>query len=63
MYTGGTIAMIVCYVVAIICILAYGLLCTWENRKRLGAAEGEVAAEQDWLDLTDKQKEGFRYTT
>ena len=55
--------MIVCYIVAIIAILSYGALCHMSNRKRAEAIEARVAAEQDWLDLTDKQNEGFRYTT
>lgn len=55
--------MIVCYVVAICMILCYGLVCARDNRKRAAVLETTVAAEQDWLDLTDKQNEGFRYTT
>lgn len=62
-YTGGIIAMIVCYIIAMICILTYGALCHMSNRKRAEAIEARLAAEQDWLDLTDKQNEGFRYTT
>lgn len=62
-YTGGTIAMIVCYVVAIVMILCYGALCAKDNRARAVAIGNSVAAEQDWLDLTDKQNEGFKYTT
>lgn len=62
-YTGGTVAMIVCYAIAMICILVYGALCHFANRKRVAAIESELAADQDWLDLTDKQNEGFRYTT
>lgn len=60
-YTGGTIAMIVCYLVAIACISAYGYMCRQSNIKR----QPEVAAAetQDWLDMTDKQMTGFRYTT
>lgn len=62
-YTGGTVAMIVCYVIAMICVLAYGALCSLENRRREQSGETEVAAEQDWLDLTDKENKGFKYTT
>lgn len=62
-YTGGTIAMIVCYVVAILMVLCYGALCLRDNRKRAAAIESRVAVEQDWLDLTDKQNQGFKYTT
>ncbi|KAK2777485.1 allantoate permease [Colletotrichum kahawae] len=62
-YTGGTIAMIVCYVVAMICVLAYGALCAMSNRRREAEADEQVAASQDWLDLTDKEYKGFKYTT
>lgn len=55
--------MIICYVVAIVLILAYGALCVRDNRNRAVAIGNSVAAEQDWLDLTDKQNEGFKYTT
>ncbi|KAL3458403.1 major facilitator superfamily domain-containing protein [Aspergillus heterothallicus] len=60
-YTGGTVAMIVCYIVAIAMILAYGVICYRANKKR-EASEDSVGG-QDWLDLTDKQNTGFRYTT
>lgn len=62
-YTGGTVAMIVCYVIAILMISAYGYLCYRDNQKRASAIEGRVATEQDWLDLTDKQNDTFKYTT
>ncbi|KAL2784277.1 major facilitator superfamily domain-containing protein [Aspergillus keveii] len=64
-YTGGTVAMIVCYIVAIAMILSYGVICHRENRKRKREASGGgvgVGA-QDWLDLTDRENRGFRYTT
>lgn len=61
-YTGGTVAMIVCYVVAMVCVLAYGALCHAANRRRSEAMEGE-ADEQDWLDLTDLERKTFKYTT
>ncbi|KAL4875887.1 major facilitator superfamily domain-containing protein [Aspergillus karnatakaensis] len=60
-YTGGTVAMIVCYGVAIAMITAYGLVCYRENRRR--EALDRPVGGQDWLDLTDKQNAGFRYTT
>ncbi|KAH9902346.1 putative allantoate permease [Xylariomycetidae sp. FL2044] len=62
-YTGGTVAMIVCYAVAIILILTYGAICHRENRRRAEAIQERVAVEHDWLDETDRQNEGFRYTT
>lgn len=60
-YTGGTVAMIVCYIVAIVLILAYGALCYQSNRKR--AEEIAVGSDQDWLDLSDKENMSFMYTT
>ncbi|KAJ5087253.1 hypothetical protein N7456_010869 [Penicillium angulare] len=62
-YTGGTIAMIVCYVVAMISIALYGFICHTSNKRRAEAIESHMAADHDWLDLTDKENEGFRYTT
>ena len=54
--------MIVCYLVAISCISAYGFLCRRSNTWR----ESDIVAAagtQDWLDLTDGQMLGFKYTT
>ncbi|CRG92567.1 putative transporter C460,05 [Talaromyces islandicus] len=64
-YTGGTVAMIVCYVVAIVAVLTYGALCHRENRKRAAEMQdgGVTAADQDWLDLTDRENRAFKYTT
>ena len=63
-YTGGTVGMIVSYAASIICILVYGALCRASNRRRLQAIDDAVvASESDWLDLTDKQNKGFKYTT
>jgi hypothetical protein len=55
--------MIICYIVAMVCILTYGLVCRWENRKRADEADTVAVGEQDWLDLTDKENKGFKYTT
>ncbi|PVI00238.1 putative allantoate permease [Periconia macrospinosa] len=60
-YTGGTIAMIVCYVVAISLILAYGYLCRRDNVRR--ADEVAAVGDDDWLDMTDREIKGFKYTT
>ncbi|KAK6078444.1 allantoate permease [Seiridium cupressi] len=62
-YTGGTVAMIVCYVVAIILIMTYGFVCRRKNTARASAIENQVAIEHDWLDETDIQNHGFKYTT
>ncbi|TVY84406.1 putative transporter [Lachnellula suecica] len=61
-YTGGTVAMIVCYVVAIFCILGYGLVCQRSNKRRAGEIS-ENRGDMDWLDLTDKENTSFKYTT
>ncbi|KAH8648195.1 putative allantoate permease [Tricladium varicosporioides] len=61
-YTGGTVAMIVCYAVAIFCVLGYGWVCHRSNQGR----EEEIAqgsGDNDWLDLTDKENTSFKYTT
>lgn len=55
-------AMIVCYVVAIFCILGYGALCMKSNRERVEEIAGNVG-DNDWLDLTDKENTSFKYTT
>ncbi|KAF2636341.1 putative allantoate permease [Massarina eburnea CBS 473.64] len=60
-YTGGTVAMIVCYVVAMALVLAYGYLCRKSNAER--ADDIAVAGDEDWLDMTDREIKGFRYTT
>jgi hypothetical protein len=61
-YTGGTVAMIVCYIVAMFCILAYGFICHTSNKKRAGEIS-ENRGDMDWLDLTDKENTSFKYTT
>ncbi|KAJ5724999.1 uncharacterized protein N7483_006356 [Penicillium malachiteum] len=62
-YTGGTIAMIVCYIVAMICIVIYGMVCHLDNKRRAEAIQNQLSADQDWLELTDKENSGFKYTT
>lgn len=44
-------------------ITAYGLVCHMSNKKRAEAIEARMAADHDWLDLTDKENVGFKYTT
>jgi MFS transporter, ACS family, allantoate permease len=61
-YTGGTVAMIVCYAFAIVVILVYGFLCMRDNKARMEETEGEMG-DRDWLDLTDKENCLFKYTT
>lgn len=55
--------MIVCYIIAMFAITAYGIICHFSNKKRAEAIEGRMAADRDWLDLTDKENVGFKYTT
>lgn len=55
--------MIICYAVAIVLILGYGVLCARDNRARATSIESSMAAERDWMDLTDKENEAFKYTT
>jgi ACS family allantoate permease-like MFS transporter len=66
-YTGAVIAMLTCYCVCILIMLAYFALGTWENKQRdrqfgkpqeihEGTAEG-------FVDVTDKEQPDFRYTT
>lgn len=63
-YTGGTVAMIVCYVVAIAMVLTYGALCWRSNSARKEEIQREKELnERDWLDLTDRENKGFMYTT
>jgi len=62
MYTGGTVAITVCYYVAIRCILTYGAI-SWRNNERRRAEMSEKSGETDWLDWTDKENVAFRYTT
>jgi hypothetical protein len=54
--------MIVCYLVAICCISAYGYLCRRSNSGRKSDITA-AAGTEDWLDKTDKQMLGFKYTT
>ncbi|CAK7216547.1 hypothetical protein SCUCBS95973_002843 [Sporothrix curviconia] len=63
-YTGGAVAMIVCYAVAIVAILGYGAMCHAHNRWRAAVVENNaVGADQDWLDTTGLKNESFKYTT
>lgn len=55
--------MIICYIVAMFAITAYGLVCHMSNKKRVEAIEARMAADHDWLDMTDKENVGFKYTT
>ncbi|KAH8812533.1 major facilitator superfamily domain-containing protein [Xylogone sp. PMI_703] len=65
-YTGGTIAMIVCYAVCAALICLYWLFCVVQNRKRGGGfshARNNQEAIEELQDKTDFEQEGFLYTT
>lgn len=61
-YTGGTVAMIICYVIAMLCILTYGFICHSSNKQRAIQSQ-DLEGDDDWLDLTNKENRTFKYTT
>lgn len=61
-YTGGVVAMIVCYCVCIGLICAYWALCASQNKRGEAMAANEEILEV-LLDQTDFEQKGFRYTT
>lgn len=65
-YTGGVIAMIICYCVCIGLICLYWAVCVWNNKRIAAGGErrGSVAdVMDDLMDQTDFEQEGFKYTT
>ncbi|KAL1607858.1 hypothetical protein SLS60_002796 [Paraconiothyrium brasiliense] len=65
-YTGGVVAMLVCYCVCIGLMCAYWFYCVVLNRKVIPAApvvEVDGAVVENFSDLTDFKQEGFKYTT
>ncbi|KAL4862333.1 hypothetical protein BDV12DRAFT_203161 [Aspergillus spectabilis] len=63
-YSKGYEGLLAFLVVAMFAIMAYGVLCWWENQKKdRDVVEGESSGEEGaFSDLTDKEKKGFRYT-
>ncbi|KAL2444898.1 MFS-type transporter cnsL [Exophiala dermatitidis] len=65
-YTGGVVAMLVCYCVCIALMVAYWIFCISLNRRR-AVTEQLPASEEDLVeafqDLSDFKKPNFRYTT
>lgn len=64
-YPNGYTGLLACIAVAIAAIVAYGLLCHWENEKRDKEGifdEGNEEVVEAFSDLTDKEKRSFRYT-
>jgi MFS transporter, ACS family, allantoate permease len=53
-YTGGTVAMIVCYIVAIFCILGYGFICHVSNKRRAG----EISENRGDMGLVGLHRQG-----
>ncbi|CAO2658031.1 Nn.00g072910.m01.CDS01 [Neocucurbitaria sp. VM-36] len=65
-YTGGVVAMIVCYCVCIGLICLYWALCVWKNKSVGPEGERRMSTADymdDLKDQTDFEQEGFRYTT
>jgi len=65
-YTGGVVAMLVCYCVCIGLMVGYWLLCVTQNRKV--HSEGiEISSTEDavetFQDVTDWEQPDFKYTT
>ncbi|KAL0264412.1 hypothetical protein SLS55_000362 [Diplodia seriata] len=65
-YTGGVVAMIVCYCVCIGLVCAYWALCAVQN-KRSEEVEATSGSNEEaielLLDQTDFEQKGFKYTT
>ena len=69
-YTGGTIAMLICYCAAILLMGLYLAVAAYENRQkdRRYGKPGEVDQEnvtammEAYQDLSDKKQKDFRYT-
>ncbi|KAJ5143552.1 uncharacterized protein N7515_002339 [Penicillium bovifimosum] len=63
-YSRGYEGLLACLVVAIASIVSYGLLCRWENSRRdkTGQETMELSGDAAFSDLTDKEKQSFRYT-
>lgn len=62
-YTGGFVAMIACYCICILLIACYWAVAVFQNRKLAGREFNEDNIVDKFLDQTDQQQEGFRYTT
>lgn len=64
-YTGGVVAMLICYCVSIMLLLVYFAVVAVENKRR-DRKYGKPVEFQDvaegFADVTDKNQENFRYT-
>ncbi|KAJ5689126.1 hypothetical protein N7462_003518 [Penicillium macrosclerotiorum] len=64
-YSRGYEGLLACLVVAMASIIAYGVLCRWENTRRdrkEGPQSRTELSEGAFSDQTDHEKHGFRYT-
>lgn len=55
--------MIIYYIVTMFSITVYGLVYYIGNKKRKEAIKARMSTNHDWLDMTDKDNLGFKYTT
>ncbi|KAK4947981.1 hypothetical protein LTR10_013034 [Elasticomyces elasticus] len=62
-YTGGIVAMLVCYCVCICLALALGFAYFANNKRRGPDMIGAEHSESEFLDLTDKENKSFKYTS
>ncbi|KAJ4386139.1 hypothetical protein N0V93_009032 [Gnomoniopsis smithogilvyi] len=64
-YTGGVVAMLVCYCISILILLIYFVVVSMDNKKRdrkYGKPEDVCNVVEGFTDVTDKNQENFRYT-
>lgn len=65
-YTGGFVAMLICYCVCIVLMATYWAIAFTLNR-RTSSVAAELSSEEDsaelFTDQTDFQQKNFRYTT
>lgn len=64
-YTGGVVAMLVCYCISIVILLIYFAAVAVENKRRdqkYGKPEALYNAAEGFVDVTDMKQTDFRYT-
>jgi len=64
-YTGGVVAMLICYCVCIGLAGAYWFVCAAQNKRNHVSLEDEsdVDVLDSFHDLSDQKQVGFKYTT
>jgi ACS family allantoate permease-like MFS transporter len=65
-YSNGYVGLLVCIVIAIVAISAYGFVCARENARRDAAQDisherSDQVEVEAFSDLTEKEKPAFRY--